>query len=189
VYTFQPSPSLDTTRYPEPPLSDRSGPPLSQGFVLTLIATVAAEYCSEETLSVLNQVEPLAWYHGELLEGVLDEFERCDPALPAEIGKNIYYTLRSQFMAMGIVTPTDVVNTLPAVWQHVTRGDSGEWRSTIVGPGHARIEVDQPYNCHFEEGALQGALEAFDAFDVEIDHSQCKRHGAPFCVFDVRWQE
>jgi hypothetical protein len=189
VYRFQGSTTLDITQYPEPSVGDRSGPPLTQGFLLTLIATVMPDYCSPETLAVLNQIDPQAWYHGELLETVLDEFERKDPALPAEIGKNIYYTLRSQFVAMGLQTPSDVINSLPSSWLYATRGDSGEWRSTMLGPQHARIELEQPYNCQFEQGAMVGALESFDAADVTIDHTQCMRHGAPYCVFDVRWQE
>jgi hypothetical protein len=188
VYRFQRSAPIDPTIYPDP-YPDRSGPPLSQGFVLVLINTVAAEYCHPETLAFLDQVHPTAWYHGQNFESILNHFEAQDPALPIEIGKNIYYTLRSQFAAMGIKTPTDVIQTLPAMWQHVTRGDSGEWRDTLLGPGRARLEAEQPYNCLFEQGAVQGALEAFDASNVQIAHSQCMRRGAPCCVFEISWNE
>lgn len=189
MYRFQRSAPLDLTVYPELSQDHRSGPPLSQGFVLTLISTVAAEYCQPATLDALAQVDPNAWYHGQILESVLNQFEDQDPMLPAEIGKNIYYSLRSQFTAMGLSTPVDVINTLPMIWQHVTRGESGGWRTTHVAPHTARLEVAQPYNCRFEEGALVGALEAFDATDVQVEHQQCMRNGAACCVFNVSWQD
>lgn len=174
--------------YPEPLNDDRTGPALSKGFVLTLIGTVTAEYCSPETLEMIEDIDSYAWYHGQILENVLNEFEDRDPALPAEVGKNIYYVLRGQFMEMGLQSPTDVIVTMPDVWRAVTRGDSGEWRTQMIGPTQAHVETEQPYNCQFEQGALQGALEAFDAFDVQIDHTTCMRRGDPWCTFEVRWK-
>lgn len=187
MYRFQNHAPLDTTVYEPTPHDDRSGTPLSQGFVLTLISVVAAECCSPATLDVVEQVDADSWYHGQLLESVLQEFEAKDPQLPAEIGKNIYYTLRSQFTAMGLKTPEDVISTLPMLWQHVTRGASGEFRTHMVGPRHARLELEQPYNCRFEHGAIQGALEAFDATDVRLDHQQCMRDGASCCIIEAQW--
>jgi hypothetical protein len=189
MYRFSRREPLDLTVFPEPPNDDRTGPPLSQGFVLTLIGTVTAEYCTPETLAAIEQIDPGCWYHGQLLESVLNEFEERDPALPVEVGKNIYYSLRSQFTAMGMRTPADVVTTLPAAWLVVTRGDSGEWRSKVLGPGKAHVEAEQPYNCLFEQGALEGALEAFDASDVRIAHTTCMRRGDRCCTFDVTWND
>jgi hypothetical protein len=180
---------LDFTPYAEPLPSDRSGPPLSQGFLLTMINMVAADHCSPELCEQMMEADPEAWYHGQLFETILNEFEAKEADLPAEIGKNIYYMMRSELTAMGMHTPSDVVRTIPNVWRHVTRGDSGEWRTTITGPRQARIEMEQPYNCRFEQGAVQGALEAFDALAVEIEHVQCMRDGSPYCVLEARWQE
>lgn len=189
MYRFQPKAPLDFTPYPEPPLDDRSGPPLSQGYIFLMIATLASEHCRPATRAALAQIEGTTWYHGQNLETILTEFEEQDPGLPAEVGKNIYYALQSQFRAMGLNTPSDVITTLPAMWHYATRGDSGVWRSTLLGPGAARVELEQPYNCRFEHGALHGALEAFDATDVVIDHRQCMRNGATCCVLEVRWSE
>lgn len=180
---------MDVTPYAELPIDHRTGPSLSQGFLLSMIGTVAADQCSAATLEVIDQTEPTTWYHGQLLENVLNEFEDRQADLPADIGKNIYYLLRSQFVAAGIRTPADVINTLPMLWQQVTRGDSGEWRTQMLGPTTARLEAEQPYNCLFEAGAVQGALESFGATRVEITHDQCMRDAAPFCVFNVTWQE
>lgn len=189
VYRFEPSAPLDFTPYPEPDPADRSGPPLSQGFLLTMINTVAADHCSPELCDQLMQVDPEAWYHGQLFETILNDFESKEAGLPAEIGKNIYYMMRSEFTAQGLQTPTDVIKTIPYVWLHVTRGDSGKWRTEITGPRQARIEMEQPYNCRFESGAVQGALEAFDALAVEIEHLECMREGSPCCILEARWQE
>ena len=97
-----------------PAAADRTGPPLSQGFLFTMVATVAGDHCSPEILDALSRIDPDAWYHGQLLE---------------------------------------------------------------------------PYNCHFEEGAIVGLLEAFEARNVRIEHGPCRRADAPFCVFDARWEE
>lgn len=188
MYRFEHIAPLDTTTYAEPPVEDRSGTPLSQGLILTLIGTVASEHCSDETLELITQLEPEAWYHGQVLEHVLHTFEQQHADLPAEIGKNVYYVLRSKFVEMGLREPADVIQTLPILWNYVTRGDSGAWRAEMLGPTHARLEMEQPYNCLFEAGALQGALEAFDALDVRVNHAQCMRHDAPFCVLDVTWR-
>ncbi|MEM8530309.1 MAG: hypothetical protein AAGF95_05655 [Chloroflexota bacterium] len=189
MYQFEHRRPLELIAYPEPIPDDRTGTPLSQGVILTLINTVAAEYCSPETRNMLNKVEPNTWYHGQELESVLNEFEDQDPDLPEEVGKNIYYMLRKEFEMFGIKTPSDIIMTLPIVWKHVTRGDSGEWRPTLLGPGKARVEMEVPYNCQFEQGAVQGALECFDAIHVQIDHTQCMRKGAPFCVLEITWEE
>lgn len=187
MYRFTHTAPLALMVYADPG-EDRSGPPLSQGFLAVLIRTVAAEYCDDPTLAALEQMQPELWYHGQNLETVLNRFEEQDPALPAEIGKTIYYTLHTELKALGMQTPSDVIATLPQMWQHVTRGDSGGWRVRSLAPGQAIIEASQPYNCRFEEGAVQGALEGFDATNVVIDHSACMRRGADCCVFAITWQ-
>lgn len=189
MYRFEPSAPLDFTPHIAPAPTDRSGPPLSQGFLLTMIHMVAADHCSPELSEAMMQADPEAWYHGQLFETILNDFERRDARLPTEIGKNIYYMLRSELASQGLQAPSDVILTIPHIWQHVTRGDSGTWRAEIVGPQAARVEMEQPYNCRFEEGGVRGALEAFDALAVEIEHEQCMRNGSPFCVLHVRWQE
>lgn len=188
MYRFETQAPLDSTTYPEPPAADRSGPPLTQGIIFMLIATTAADHCNPEILAVLDQIDPESWYHGQLLESILNHFEQQSSQLVIDIGKSIYYTLEGQFRAMGLQSPTDVINTMPMLWQHVTRGDSGEWRTTMVGPSQARLEMEQPYNCRFEQGAIQGALECFDARNVHITHSQCMRENAPYCVMQLEWQ-
>ena len=75
------------------------------------------------------------------------------------------------------------------MWPHVTRGDAGEIRATLVGPQHARIELQQPFNCHFEEGAIVGFVESHGGVDLVVDHHTCMRRGAPSCVLDLRWRE
>jgi hypothetical protein len=191
MYRFEHRVPLDLTMYPDPgpAADDRTGPPLSQGLIMTLVNTVASEYLDEATIDAIDSLDPDGWYHGQILETVLNELEDQSPELPGDIGKNIYYTLRSQFVAMGLKAPADVITTMPNLWRFVTRGDSGDWRTELRGPGAARIELDQPYNCRFEEGAIQGALEAFDARDVRVAHPQCRRDGAPFCVLDITWTE
>lgn len=188
MYQFEQTAPLDMTMYPDPGLEDRSGPPLSQGFVLNLIDTVASEYCTEEMQDKLAEVEPTAWYHGQTLETILNHFESQSPKLVRDIGKNIYYTLQAQFMEMGINSSEDVVTTLPNIWPYLTRGDSGHWNVRSIEGKHAFIELVQPFNCLFEDGAFQGAMECFDAHNVAIEHTQCMRQGAECCVLDVTWE-
>jgi len=189
MHRFQRRAPLDVTPYPEPPVADRTGPPLTRGFLFTLVGTVAADECSPEVLAALSSIDPDAWYHGQLLETILDEFEARDPSLPHFLGRNVYFMFRRQLESLGIQSATAVLESLPRLWMEATRGDGGEWRSAMVGPKRARLEAEQPYNCLFEQGAIVGFIESYDAADVRIEHTQCMRKGAPFCVMEVTWQE
>jgi hypothetical protein len=188
MHSFARSAPLDLAPLVAPAVEDRTGPPLSQGFLFTMVATVASEHCTPEILDTLSRVDPDAWYHGQLLETILTHFEAKDPALVRHIGRNIYFFMRSQLQAQGVTSPRMVLEGIPNIWRQVTRGDCGDW-TAIVGPKRARIEACQPYNCLFEEGAVLGLVEAFDARNVRIDHGPCMRDGAPACVFEVRWEE
>ena len=188
MYSFRRSAPLDATPLVAPAVEDRTGPPLTQGFLFTLVSTIASDHCSPEILDVLSRIDPDAWYHGQLLESILTHFEEKDPALVPHVGRNIHFFMRSQLQQDGFTSATMVMEGVPRIWRQVTRGDGGAWRS-IVGPRRAHLEAEQPYNCRFEEGTLRGLLEAFDARNVRIDHGPCMRAGAPFCTFEVRWDE
>lgn len=188
MHSFRPSAPLDATPWVAPAMEDRTGPPLTQGFLFTLVATVAGDHCSPEILDVLSRIDPDAWYHGQLLESILTHFEAKDPALVQHVGRNIHFSMRSHLQQDGYTSATRVMEGIPRIWRQVTRGDGGVWRS-IVGPRRAHLEAEQPYNCRFEEGTLRGLIEAFDARNVRIEHGPCMRAGAPFCAFEVRWEE
>jgi hypothetical protein len=188
MHSFRRSAPLDLVPLVAPGVEDRTGPPLTQGFLFTLLATVAADHCSPEILEVLSRIDPDAWYDGQLLETILTHFEEKDPALVTHLGRNIHFFMRAQLQQQGVTSAMMVMEGVPTIWRHVTRGDGGDWRA-LVGPRRAHMEAQQPYNCKFEEGTLRGLLEAFDARNVRIEHGPCMRDGAPFCVFDVRWEE
>ena len=188
MHSFARSAPLDLAPVVAPSIEDRTGPPLSQGLLFTMIATVASEHCTPEILDALSRVEPDAWYHGQLLESILTHFEEKDPTLVQHIGRNIYFFMRSQLLAQGVTSPRAVLEGIPHIWRQVTRGDGGDW-TAIVGPKRARLEACQPYNCLFEEGTVRGLVEALDARNVRIDHGPCMRDGAPSCVFEIRWEE
>lgn len=188
MHSFQRHAPLDATTYVAPLEADRTGPPLTQGFLFTIVGTVAGAHCDPEVLEILAKIDPNAWYHGQLLESILSRFEDKDPALPAYVGRNVHFMARSQLDQQGIKTPSAVLEKVNAIWQRGTRGDDGEWRA-LVGPKRAHLEMEVSYNCRFEEGAIRGLMESFDAVDVKIEHTQCMRDGAPFCVLEVRWEE
>jgi len=188
MFQFQRYAPLDATPHVAPAEEDRSGVPLSQGFLFTMVGTIVANSAPAETLALLAQLHPDAWYEGQLLETVLNRLEDEDPALPRRIGRNIYFMWRSQLEALGFRDASAVMAAVPALWKQVSRGDSGEWR-TAVGPQRAHLEAEQPYNCEFEAGTIVGLLEAYDATNVRLTHAPCRRDGAPFCVFEVRWDE
>jgi len=142
-----------------------------------------------EVLAALSRIDPNAWYHGQLFETIFNDFEARDPSLPHFLGRNVYFMCRSQLDRLGIDSATAVIESIPKLWIESTRGDGGEWRSVMQGPRHAHIEAEQPYNCLFEQGAVVGFLESYDAINVRLDHARCMRRGAPFCVFEVLWEE
>lgn len=188
MHSFRRGAPLDTTTFVPPALEDRSGPPLSQGFLVTMVGTVAADHCSPEILEALSRVDPNAWYHGQLLESILEHFEAKDPTLVRYVGRNLHFMLRGELEKGGISSPRAVMESVPSIWRNGTRGDTGVWRS-LVGPQRARLELEQPHNCLFEEGSVVGLLEAFEARNVRVEHSPCMRDGAPFCVLEARWEE
>jgi len=188
MFRFQRYAPLDATPIAAPREDDRSGPPLSQGFLFTMVSTVAAEHCSPEVLEVLARIDPNAWYHGQLLETILSQLEDKDPELPERVGRNIFFMWRSQLEAIGFRTAGAVMEALGLLWRSATRGDGGEFRA-VVGPRRAHIELLQPYNCLFEAGTIRGLLEAYEATHVRIVHAPCVRDGAPYCVLDARWEE
>jgi hypothetical protein len=188
MFRFQRHAPLDATPLVAPAEDDRSGPPLTQGFLFTMVSTVAAEHCSAEVRDLLARIDPDAWYHGQLLETILSQLEDRDPDLPAKVGRNIHFMWKSQLDPLGFRTAGAVMAALGQLWRSATRGDGGEFRA-VVGPRRAHVEMEQPYNCHFEEGAVRGLLEAYDAAHVRIVHTPCMRDGAPFCVLEARWDE
>jgi hypothetical protein len=188
MHRFRRNAPLDPTPYPAPAEDDRTGPPLSQGFLFTMVGTVAARHLTPEITAVLEQIDPDAWYHGQLLETLLNRLEDLDPALPTYIGRNIFFMWRSQLEAQGFRTAAAVMEAVPSLWKQATRGDGGVWRA-VVGPQRAHLEAEQPYNCMFEAGTIQGLLEAYEATNFRIVHAPCMRNGAPFCVLDARWDE
>jgi hypothetical protein len=180
---------LDTTAYPEPPVEDRSGPVLTLGAIFGMIRMVAADECSPEVMDAIAAIDGGAWYHGQLLETILSELEDRDPSLPLDVGRNIYFMYRAQLEQVGITSPDDIFTHIAAFWKTATRGDSGEVRGRLLGPGRAELVMEQPWNCRFEEGGLRGMLEAFGAKNLRIEHRPCMREGAPRCVLTVTWAQ
>jgi hypothetical protein len=187
MHRFQRQAPLDATPYAAPPEDDRTGPPLTQGFLFTMVSTVAASHCDPDVLAVLAAIDPNAWYQGQLLETILGRFEAQDPELPGQVGRNIHFMWRTQLDALGYRSASQVLEALPFLWLHATRGDCGAFRSA-VGARRAHLEMEQPYNCLFEAGTVRGLLEAYDATQVRIAHGPCVRRGAPFCTLEVRWE-
>src|SRR5207237_424171 len=135
--TFNRRAPLELTTFPEPKEDDRSGPALTQGPLFTLIRMVAAEDCSPEALAALDKIDPAAWYHGQLLETILNELEDRDPTLPQTVGRNVYFMFRAEFEKLGMRSARSVIESLPFVWKAATRGGSGEWRTRMLGPSSA----------------------------------------------------
>jgi hypothetical protein len=187
--TFLRQAPMDTTVFEDPGIHNRLGPPLTRGSLFTLLGTVAGEALTDEAYKAIRRLEADSWYHGQLLETLLNMIEDYDAEMPAFVGRNIYFMFRTQVQQVGINSATDLIKSMPGVWIYATRGNSGDWRSRMVAERHWIVEGEQPYNCLFEGGALRGFIEAFDGHDVQIDQTTCRRKGHPFCTYEVRWEE
>lgn len=185
MYLFSRNAGIDLTTYTEPAVEDRSGPPLSQGFLLTLIGMVSGSRCSPATLEALTAVAPDAWYHGQVLEAILDEAAQKAADAPYQLGRAVYFMLPAQLRQLD--TPQSFFATLPTLWTQVTRGDSGWFQTEQLSPSAARVKMAQPYNCHFEEGAVVGFLDGLGCEQVSSRHVSCMRDGAPCCTLEVTW--
>lgn len=188
MHTFVRNAPLDLTARPEPAVSDRSGPPLSQGFLFTLIGMVASDLCSEATLETITQADPDLWYPGQALESVLDEVGRKSPRGAFRVGHSVYFMLPDKLREIGIVDAASFFRILPSLWQNVTRGDSGHFETQMLGDKMARVDMVQPYNCEFEEGALVGFLEGLGHREVTTQHTTCMRLGEPACKILISWK-
>ena len=180
---------MDTTVFEDPGMDNRSGPPLTRGSLFALLATVAGEALSADAHKTIRRLDADSWYYGQLLETLLNMLEDHDAELPEFLGRNIYFMFRTPLQQVGINSATDLVKSMPGIWVFATRGNSGEFRSSMVAERHWIVEGEQPYNCLFEGGALRGFIEAFDGHDVKIEQVTCRRKGHPFCTYDVRWEE
>jgi len=189
MFTFERQAPLDTKVYEDPGMENRVGPPLTRGSLFTLLATVAGDAISADAHAAIRRLDAEAWYHGQLLETLLNMLEEQDPELPEFVGRNIYFMFRTPLQQVGIHSATDLVKSMTATWIFATRGDCGGWRSRMIEDRHWIVEGEQPYNCVFEGGALRGFIEAFDGHDVKIKQTTCRRQGHPFCTYDVRWEE
>lgn len=180
---------LDLQPQPDPGPDHRVGPPLSRGSLFSLLATVASEDLPQHALEQLRHIDPEAWYLGQDFESMINLLEDKDPTLPELMGRNLYFMLRTQFQKLGVLKVSQLFERIPSLWIFVTRGDSGVWRSQQLGERHFYLELEQPYHCGFEMGAMRGFIEAYDGFDVRIKKEKCLRRGDPCCAFDVRWSE
>lgn len=187
MFKFQRQTTLDLTTYPEPAPSDRSGPPLSQGFMYSLLAMVSAEMLPEQSIEQLAEIHGPSWYHGQLLESLLQQAEEAHPGSSYSLGRSAYFILTKQLQAMGIATAQQMFAALPGIWQNVTRGDSGVFRTVSCTEDSAVVEMEQPYSCSFEEGALVGFLDGLGCTSITSKHLGCMKHGSPFCTAEFHW--
>lgn len=189
MFKFSHSAPLDTTVFEDPGMQNRAGPPLTRGSLFTLLATVAGDALSADAHNAIRRLDAEAWYHGQLLETLLNMLEKSDPELPEFVGRNIYFMFRTPLQQVGIHSASKLLEAMQPTWIFATRGDCGEWRSRMVADRHWIVEGEQPYNCLFEGGALRGFIEAFDGNNVKITQTTCLRKGDPFCTYDVHWEE
>lgn len=75
---------------------------------------------------------------------------------------------------------------------HSTFYDSGSMKVNHLGPGQCAIRlVYQPHstrtNCLVAEGFYRTVVEICGGRDVQVSEGNCSAHGAPICLFNVRW--
>ena len=111
--TFLRHASMDTTVFEDPGFNKRLGPPLTRGSLFTLLGTVAGEALTDEAHKAIRRLEAESWYHGQLLETLLNMIEDYDAELPEFVGRNIYFMFRTQLQQVGINSATDLIKSMP----------------------------------------------------------------------------
>ncbi len=152
-----------------------------------MLSMVIGDRCSPQTLRALAEIDPERWYHGQLLEAILDEVAAKSADAPYQLGRAVYFMAHTQLEQMGVPTPEILIVQMPTMWTHVTRGDSGWFRTELLTPTAAHVEMAQPYNCDFEEGAFVGFLDGLGCERVTSRHTTCVRKGAAFCTLELTW--
>lgn len=187
MHVFQRNAPIDFTPYPPPSGDRQAGLPLTQGMMFTMISMVIGDRCTPDVLDAISHVDPNAWYLGQTLEAILDAAAETDPRAPYDIGQAVYFMMPDQMRLFGITSPLSFFQALPALWKQVTVGPSGEMRVRSLTSTSAVVELELPYNCQFEQGAIVGFLLGLGHQVLVQDHHTCRRNGAPHCTLHMQW--
>lgn len=88
--------------------------------------------------------------------------------------------------------PADTVEALSKLtdlYEANHRNAPGGYDVEATGEGVARVVVDTPYPCAFDEGLVKGTVEKHgtDYPRIEEVGDDCRSEGADTCVYEVEW--
>jgi predicted hydrocarbon binding protein len=71
--------------------------------------------------------------------------------------------------------------------------DTGSMTTTIIGPGHGRVELvnygmPSTEMCRIQIGWITELVSLAGATDVHMVETQCHARGAQSCIWDLRWK-
>ena len=157
--------------------------------ILAAIATihVPQEVLGKAWLDRLAAVTPEGWYPIALLLELLEYLDkRTGMASVLKMGRQLYLDSHQQRVGKSATCAGDIVYGIDGLYHHANRGDQiGGWQVMKFRPGVAVLEKTTPHHCALEEGILHEALHTVGA-DAMIVQSQCLRHGADSCIFELR---
>lgn len=120
-------------------------------------------------------------YGGDLSRS--KEFARYDAAL--QIGNVFKLLLR-------VLDPGFLIKKSGSLWSQSMSGGRCEVEST--GPSSCRMKLsgyDQVHEvmCHDWQGTVEGMLTVCGAKETTVTHPECRFHGAPHCLYEIRWKK
>jgi predicted hydrocarbon binding protein len=83
----------------------------------------------------------------------------------------------------------DALSTMTEVYEDHHRNAPGGYEVESAESGTARIVVDTPYPCTFDEGLVKGTVEKFGGGYPRIEEvgGSCRSEGDESCVYEVVW--
>ena len=152
-----------------------------------------SDYIKQQTGLDYNDLDPTAWYPGEILIKALKMYEQASPT-----GKTVYVTMGKQVYPIwkqngllpdNLKTPLDYMKYEAEGFKEAHLGPEVKQRNFIkMEDGHIIVEAPAPgYSCKLFEGVWRGIFNMIGINTAEIMQTQCVDQGDSTCVFDIKW--
>ncbi|MFT3922264.1 MAG: hypothetical protein QM778_06995 [Myxococcales bacterium] len=143
----------------------------------------------------LARVDANAWYPIAWLLELMDTLDRAVGHYGlVQMGRKLFQLSHERRVKEVARSARDIVYGIDGMYRFANRGVGiGGWRVLQFEQGQAVLEKTTPHHCGMEQGILAEAIAAMGC-TVNIEQTQCLRHGADSCVFalsstviDERW--
>src|SRR5688572_11831147 len=102
------------------------------------------------------------------------------------VGRRMAVTVMDTAFPPGLKTVEDAIAAIDAAHKLFCRPVVGAFDVVLRSPGRIALRYTAPYNCTLQEGLFYEVARRYGAADATVEHSECRRRGAPACRFEIR---